>query len=457
MIKKNDEFDVEITGYTSKGYGVGKYGEMPIFIENTAVGDTVGCHIIKVGKAYCVGKLTEVKIPSPDRIPPKCAVFNKCGGCAYCHLTYEAQLKLKEERVKDCFKRIGHLDALVMPIMPSPKSERYRNKAQYPVRRTGDKLEIGFFARKSHRVIDDSDCFLQPVEFNDIKEIIRVWIKKYAVSIYSEAKGTGLLRHIFVRKAESTGEISVCLVINGKKIPEPKALVNELLKIEGFKTLTLNINREDTNVILGKETLPVYGDGFIEDVICGVRVRISPQSFYQVNKDCAELLYKKVAAYADLNGEQTVLDLYCGTGTIGLTLADKAKSLIGAELVPEAVEDARKNAQLNNITNAEFICGDAAAVADELKKRGTAPDVVIIDPPRKGCSEELLKTIADMSPEKTVYVSCDPATLARDCAVLSTLGYEVTEATPVDMFPGTTHVETVCLLSRTKQYRRGKQ
>lgn len=448
MIKKNDEFYLEITGYTSEGGGVGKKDGMTVFVENTAEGDRVLCHIIKAKKTYAVGKAIEIKKPSPDRIKPNCDVFLSCGGCSFCHIGYDAELRVKEDKVRAAFERIAHMSPPLEKITPSPKTEGYRNKAQYPVRRNNGVLEIGFFAKKSHRVVNGEECRLQPREFSEIVNTVRRWIENYGISVYSEELKKGLLRHIFLRKAEATGEIAVCLVINGTTVPFSSELLDELKKVEGFKTLVFNVNTADSNVILGEKIIPVYGDGTIEDVLCGVKIKISPLSFYQVNKNCTELLYKKVAEYTGSCEDSTVLDLYCGAGTIGLSLASKVKTLIGVEIVPEAVEDAKKNAENNGITNAEFICGDAGAAAKELKKRGITPRVVIIDPPRKGASEELLNTVAEMNPEKVVYVSCDPATLARDCARLSSLGYTVKKAAPFDMFPRTAHVETVCLLTR---------
>lgn len=450
MINKNDEFELEITGCTSDGGGVGKKDGMAVFVENTAVGDVVLCHIIKAKKNYAVGKALKVLKPSKDRINSPCDLFSTCGGCSFCHIKYEAELKLKEEKVKDAFKRIGHITPEFESIIASPREYRYRNKAQYPVRRENGQLKIGFYAKKSHRVTDCGECLLQPEKFTEIVETVRHWVQKFGVGVYSEETNCGLLRHIFLRLAEKTGEIAVCLVINGDSIPKKDELLDALLKIEGFKTLVLNVNKKASDTVLGKEMINIYGDGYITDELCGVKVRISPLSFYQVNRSGAELLYKKAAEYAGLSGNETVLDLYCGTGTIGLSMAKSAKTLIGAEIVADAVKDARLNAEENGILNAEFICADAYEAAKELESRGITPDTVILDPPRKGCAEELLKTVADMSPKKIVYVSCDPATLARDCERLLTLGYKPEKATPVDMFPKTAHVETVVQLVRKK-------
>lgn len=449
MVNKNDEFNLRITGYTAEGGGVGKYDGQAIFVENTAVGDEILCHIIKAKKTYAVGKAIKIIKHSKNRIEPECDWSNMCGGCSYSHITYEEELSLKAQKVKDAFQRIGGLTPKFAPIIPSPHTKRYRNKAQYPVKRENGILNIGFYAKKSHRVIDGGDCLLQPVEFTQITEILRQWIQTNSVTVYSETTEKGLIRHLYLRKAFATGEIMVCLVINGRTIPAQDDLLNRLKTIEGFKTLVININRDNTNVVLGKECEAIYGDGYIEDILCGVRVRISPLSFYQVNRDGAELLYGKAREYAAFTGDEDILDLYCGAGTIGLSMANTVKSVIGVEIIPEAIEDAEKNARINNITNTRFICGDASHAADMLRSEGIKPHTVILDPPRKGCAEDLLKTVADIAPQKIVYVSCDPATLARDCAKLKDLGYEVQEVTPVDMFPRTAHVESVVCLTHT--------
>ncbi len=450
MVNKNDEIKLNITGYTSEGGGVGKHDGQAIFVENTAVGDEILCHIIKAKKTYAVGKAVKIIKPSEHRIEPECQAFKSCGGCSFAHITYDEELSLKEQKVKDAFAHIGGLEPPFAPIIASPSVWRYRNKAQYPIRRENGILSIGFYAKKSHRVIDGGDCLLQPKEFTQIVEIVRDWINQNLVTIYSETTCKGLIRHLYLRKAFATGEIMVCIVINGNTIPQKDKLTEKLNSVNGFKTLILNINREETNVVLGKECVPVSGDGYIEDILCGIRVKISPLSFYQVNRDGAELLYNKAAEYASVSGNEDILDLYCGAGTIGLSMANKVKSVTGVEIIPEAIEDAKQNALNNNISNARFICGDASDAAEKLKTEGITPTTIILDPPRKGCAQELLKTVTEMSPEKIVYVSCDPATLARDCARLLTLGYEVQEVTPVDMFPRTAHVESVCLLCKAQ-------
>lgn len=448
MVNKNDEFKLKITGYTSEGGGVGKFDGQAIFVENTAVGDEVLCHVIKAKKTYAVGKAIKIIKPSKDRIEPQCDAFRSCGGCSFGHIKYEAELEYKAQKVKDAFERIGGLSPEFKPIVASPETVRYRNKAQYPVRRENGILSIGFYAKKSHRVIDGGDCLLQPEEFTEIIDIFKAWINENSITVYNEEIGIGLLRHIYLRKAFATGEIMVCAVINGTTLPHSDSLLEKLSSVDGFKTLVANINREKTNVVLGEKCINIYGDGYITDILCGVKIKLSPLSFYQVNRNGAELLYKKAAEYAAPTTEQTILDLYCGTGTIGLSMANSVKELVGVEIIPEAIEDAKANAQLNNITNARFICGDASVAAEELKNEGIKPDTVILDPPRKGCAEELLKTVSQINPQKIVYVSCDPATLARDCARLLDLGYKVNEVTPVDMFPRTHHVESVALLDK---------
>ncbi len=448
MVNKNDEFKLNITGYTSEGGGVGKFDGQAIFVENTAVGDEILCHIIKAKKTYAIGKAIKIIKPAKSRIEPECDAFKSCGGCSFGHIKYEEELKYKAQKVEDAFKRIGGLSPEFKSIISSPETTRYRNKAQYPVRRENGILNIGFYAKKSHHVIDGGDCLLQPEDFTRIIEIFKNWINENNITVYNEEIGIGLIRHIYLRKAFATGEIMVCAVINGVSLPNSEELLEKLKSVDGFKTLVVNINREKTNVVLGEKCINLYGDGYITDILCGVKIKLSPLSFYQVNRNGAELLYKKASEYVAPSPDQTILDLYCGTGTIGLSMANSVEELVGVEIIPEAIEDAKVNAKLNDINNARFICGDASVAAEELKNEGIKPDTVILDPPRKGCAEELLKTVAEIYPQKIVYVSCDPATLARDCSRLLDLGYEVQEVTPVDMFPRTSHVECVCKLLR---------
>ena len=448
MLKKNDEIALTIDSCTALGSGVGKYDGMTVFAANTAPGDHVLLHIIKAKPNYAVGKVVKVIHPSKMRITPECNIFEKCGGCAFGHLNYKDELQIKYDQIKENFQRLGGIDIEPMPIIPSVNEKRYRNKAQFPV--STDKFgfaEIGFFAPHSHRVIDCTDCLLQPEDFRKITDIFRDWIRLHKISAYDERSRKGVLRHIYLRKAVSTGEIMVCAVINGDSLPCADELVFELTDaIPQIKSIVLNINKKDTNVVLGEKCVTLYGRDYIQDELCGLKFNISPLSFYQVNHDTAELLYKKAAEYACLTGSETLLDLYCGTGTIGLTMADRVKELIGVEIIPQAVENAAENAKLNGIGNARFICADAAKAAEMLESEGVRPDIIVVDPPRKGCDEALIGTMAKMRPERIVYVSCDSATLARDCKRLAEFGYEVKEVTPVDMFPRAPHCEAVCKL-----------
>ena len=445
---KNELINLKIEGLTLDGQGVGHVDGMALFVPDTAPGDEITARIVKVKKRYAFGRLESVKAPSADRQANDCPAYPRCGGCSLRHISYEAELKMKAAHVADCFKRIGHIDIQPQPIEHAGPL-RYRNKAQYPLEVTKDGLNIGFYARRSHRVVDCRDCLLQPEAFETIVDTFEKWVNKYNISIYDEIENKGLLRDIYIREAANTGQIMVCPVINGQKLPFAKELIGLLLKAQtGIESIALNINQEATNVILGEKSITLWGSDYITDTLCGLDFRISPLSFYQVNSQVAEIIYKKATQYAGLTGKETVLDLYCGAGTIGLTMAAQAKEVIGVELVAPAIEDAKVNAQINKIENARFICADATQAAEQLKDEGVKPDVIILDPPRKGCAPELLKTVADMGPKRVVYVSCDPATLARDCAIMKELGYETLEVTPVDMFPRTGHVETVVLMSR---------
>ena len=448
-LKKNQEIELLIEGYTAEGNGVGHFDGMAVFVSGTAKGDTVLAHIIKAKKSYAVAIVKKILNPSKNRIPVDCESFRSCGGCAYRHISYEAEKTLKEQKVRDAFLRIGHLDVKIMPII-TDKTERYRNKAQYPVG-FDKEIKTGFYAQKSHRIINIDDCVLQPKEFSTIVKIVRKWIAEYGISIYDNENYKGLIRHIYIRKAFVTGQIMVCLVCNGTEIPKCSQLCSQLKNVEGVSSVVLNVNTEKTNVILGKECKTLWGSDFIEDVLCGVKIKISPLSFYQVNHDCAEKLYAKAGEYAGENGSETVLDLYCGAGTIGLSMANKIGRLIGVEIVKEAVEDAKENAKNNNINNAEFYCGDAKDAVKMLRDKGITPNTVILDPPRKGCDKEVISCVAEMNPEKIVYVSCDVSTQARDCAFFKELGYETLEVTPVDMFPRTAHTESVALLVKSNK------
>ena len=441
-MKKNDVITLEITGMTAEGNGVGRYEGMAVFVPLTAPGDVIQALIVKVKKTYAYGKLQTVITASQSRCEADCDSFSRCGGCVYRHISYDAESAIKQDRVRDAIQRIGGFDKEPEPIISAISPDRYRNKAQYPIAPDGS---MGFFAVHSHRIISCDDCMLQPTQFTEVTDIVSKWIRKNNISIYNELTHTGLLRHLYLRRGFATGELMVVLVINGISLPFAEELIADLrIKFgDDLKSVQINENRENTNVILGDKCTVLYGEAYITDILCDVKVRISPLSFYQVNRDMAEVLYRKAAEYADAQGKD-ILDLYCGAGTIGLSMANSAKSIIGVEIVPQAIEDAKINAKQNGIENARFICADAAAAAVMLAQEGIEPKVVIVDPPRKGCSAELLSVIAnDFAPERIVYVSCDPATLARDAANLREYGYELQEYTPVDLFPRTSHVETV--------------
>lgn len=450
LINKNDEINLKIDALTNLGSGIGRYKDMAVFVDSTAVGDEIIAHIIKVKKNYAVGKVKKILKPSGDRIPCDCEVASQCGGCAYRHISYEAELREKKQAVSDVMQRIGGVAFEAKEILHIDTPSRYRNKAQIPVALDKDgNITVGFYSKRSHRVIGSEDCLLQMPQFKNIVATIKKYMAENPVTIYDEITGKGLIRHIYLRRAKQTGEIMVCLVANGGTLPKKERLIKALRECdENIKSIILNINKKDTNVVLGEECITFWGKDYIEDELCSLRFRISPLSFYQVNPEGTEILYAKAREYAHLSENETLLDLYCGAGTIGLTMAKGAKQIIGVEVIPEAIENAKENAEINGITNARFICDDASGAAKTLFNEGIRPDVVVLDPPRKGCSRGVLETVADMNPDRVVYVSCDPATLARDCKIFSELGYNVKEYTAVDMFPRTTHVETVCLLSR---------
>lgn len=449
-IKKNDDIRLKITTLTSQGSGLGRYNDMAVFVEGSAVGDDLLVHIIKVKKNYAVGIIKKIYKASPDRIETDCEAFGKCGGCSYRHISYEAEKREKRQFVTDAMKRIGGIDKQAEAIYTIDNPCRYRNKAQTPVGLDRDgKLITGFYSKRSHRIISCDDCLLQMPDFRDIILAVRKYILENPVSVYSEETGEGLVRHIYVRQGRKTGQIMVCLVINGDSLPKKDKLIDELLKInKNIKSVVININKEDTNVVLGEKCITLWGEDFIEDELCGLTFRISPLSFYQVNPEGTELLYGKAREYASLKGGETLLDLYCGAGTIGLTMASDCKELIGVEIIPQAIENAKMNASLNGIINARFICDDASGAAKTLFEEGIRPDVIVLDPPRKGCSADVIDTVVNMAPERVVYVSCDPATLARDCRIFEDKGYKVTELCAVDMFPRTVHVESVARLER---------
>lgn len=446
-MKKNDIIELEIIDVTHEGSGIGKHDGMAVFVPNTAVGDKISARILKVKSKYAFAKSEEIIVPSKHRILVDCDAFTRCGGCVFRHIDYGAETTLKQNRVTQTMQRIGKTELRANNIICDENPNRYRNKAMYPISEGG---EVGFYSHHSHRVIPCGDCLLHPNEFYIATNVFTNFIKTYNLSVYNEENHSGLLRHFYIRQGKNTGEIMVCVVINGTDLPQKKELIEQLKTALGdnLKSVILNINTNKTNVVLGDKNALLYGREYIYDILCGVKVRISPHSFYQINHDMAECLYKKAAQYADPQ-EKNILDLYCGAGTIGLSMAKMAKSVIGVEIVDAAVHDANINAKENGITNARFICGDATQAAVQLKRENISADVVILDPPRKGCEEALLNTVAnDFAPERLVYVSCDVATLARDTAILQNMGYKLREYTPFDLFPRTAHVETVALFER---------
>lgn len=450
-IAKNDIIRIEITDISGQGSGIGRYDGMAIFIPQTVVGDIINARILKVKKSYAFAKVENIVTPSKFRIPVDCECFQKCGGCVFRHISYEQELKIKQKRVNDALRRIGRIDNYTMnSIVGCENPNNYRNKSQIPIGEDNDgHIIMGFYGNHSHRIINCSECRLHPAVFDQIGEIVRQWVVDYNIPVYNELTHRGMLRHLYIRNAEKSTEIMVCLVINGSKLPYSDELVERLKgSIDSVKSVVVNSNCDKTNVILGKRCTTIYGRDYITDELCGLKFNISPLSFYQVNRDQAERLYGLVKDYACLTGSEFVIDLYCGTGTIGLSLAHKAKKVLGIEIIPQAIQNAKENAKINKIENAEFICSDASAAADKLAAENTTPDVVIVDPPRKGCDPVVIESIHRMSPEKVVYVSCDPETLARDLNLFTQSGYVVEEVTSVDMFPRTEHVESVVLLTK---------
>jgi len=452
IIEKNRNYIIDITGMTHEGQGVGRIEGLAVFTDGVFEGEQAEIRIIKLNKTYAVGKLISVLRPSPARVKPFCGQYKRCGGCSLQHMDYGAQLAFKAKLVKDDLERLGGLkDVLVHDTIGMNNPFNYRNKAQYPVAVSGASIITGFYAARSHEVIDSEECGIQDVLSNQVRNIVRQLIIDKGISVYDETTGKGLIRHIVTRVGFHTGEVMIVLVINGRSLPDGAAeeLVRRLIGAAlGIKSIYLNINKEKTNVILGPENILLYGSETIYDTIGKYKFMISPHSFFQVNPVQTEVLYSKALEYAGLTGSETVFDLYCGIGTISLFLSEKAGKVYGVEVVEAAVKDASRNASLNGVENAEFLAGEAEKVVPELYSKGVRADVVVLDPPRKGCEESLLLLLAEMQPQRIVYVSCNPATLARDLKYLDSRGYRATEAQPVDMFPWTGHVECVIMMSR---------
>lgn len=445
--RKNQRIPLEIEGYSSEGDGIARLEGMAVFVKGALRGETCLVQLLKVGKTAAWGKVVEVLSPSPARIVPDCPHFPKCGGCALRHMTYEEELSFKRQRVEDALRRIGGLDLTVDVIHGAAHPDRYRNKAQFPV--SGKQgVCVGFFRARSHDVIDVPSCLLQRPEADGAGRAVKGWMERFAVPAYDEVSHTGLVRHVYVRTNRS-GQSLICLICNGEKLPHEPELIDALREaVPQAVGVVLSVNRDKTNVILGKQYRTLWGQDYLYDTLCSLSFKLSVPSFFQVNPEQTEVLYRKAAEFAGLTGGETVVDLYCGTGTISLVLAKQAGQVIGAEIVPSAIEDARENARRNGLENTEFICADAKEAAAELARRGLRPDVISVDPPRKGMAEEVIGHIAAMAPRRVVYVSCDPATLARDCKRFEALGYRTLRAEAVDMFPRTHHIETVAQLIR---------
>ncbi len=448
MIRKNDDLTVTIEDYSNEGHGVARVDGYVLFVPDAAVGETLRVHVLKVGRSFGYAKILEVLEASPDRTESDCAVSTRCGGCSFRHINYESEKRHKANKVKNALSRIGGIISPPMqPILGAESICAYRNKAQYPIRAQGGKTVAGFYATGSHRVIEAERCPLQPKIFDKLLSFTLKFMDTHRLSAYDEQTGKGLVRHLYLRRGEKSGEIMLCLVLNGSKFPEDflPALTAAFPEV---KCVCINENSEKTNVILGKKTRFLTERTYILDTLLGKEFAISPASFYQVNPVQTERLYAKAAELADIRENETVLDLYCGIGTIGICTASNAKALVGIEIVPEAVDNAAANAARNHLKNTRYLCADAKRGAAQLIGEGYHFDTIIIDPPRKGCDNETLEALCTLAPRKLVYISCDPATLARDIKFLSAHGFTLQSATPVDLFPRTTHVETVALLTR---------
>ncbi len=435
----------------TKGEGIGRYRGYTLFVSNTVLGDRVEVKVTKTNKNYGFARLVKVVEPSEYRVEPRCPIADKCGGCQLMQLDYEKQLEYKEDKVLNCLTRIGGFEDVRMePILRMEEPYYYRNKSQFPVARGRDgKVEIGFYEVGSHSIVDTDHCYIGAKVNVDIIKFMREFIEEYNIEPYDEVNHRGLLRHILTRVGYVTGEVMVCLVINGKDLPHKDKLVEGLRKIKGMKSICFNVNDLKINVIRGEQVIPVWGETYITDYIGDVKYNISPLSFFQVNPIQTKKLYDTALEYAGLRGDEVVWDLYCGIGTISLYLADKAKKVYGVEIIPQAVADAKTNAEINDISNAEFFLGAAEEVMPrKYKEENIHADVIIVDPPRKGCEQSLLDTILAMAPKKVVYVSCDPATLARDLKYLCEKDYKLEKVRPVDQFSHSVHVETVCCLQR---------
>ncbi|MGY3716142.1 23S rRNA (uracil(1939)-C(5))-methyltransferase RlmD [Sutcliffiella cohnii] len=447
-VQKNEYYDVAFEDMTHDGAGVAKINGYPIFVSNALPDEKAKIKIIKVNKGYAIGRLIELQKESDYRVDAPCPIYKQCGGCQLQHLTYEGQLLAKRKQVQGVMERIGKLQGVpVHPVLGMAEPWRYRNKAQVPIGEREGGLVAGFYQQRSHEIIDMKECMIQQETNDTVVQTVRAICEKYGVRAYDEKKHKGTLRHVMSRYGLVTNETMVVLITRTEELPNKKKIVEEIVAaLPGVKSIVQNVNQKKTNVIFGDKTTVLWGEEYIYDYIGDIKFAISARSFYQVNPEQTKVLYDTALNYAELTGEETVMDAYCGIGTITLFLAQKAKKVYGVEIVPEAIDDARRNAELNEINNAEFEVGEAEVVIPNWYKQGIKADVIVVDPPRKGCDEALLNTIIDMKPKKVVYVSCNPATLARDLRVLEDGGYKTVEIQPVDMFPHTNHCEAVAKL-----------
>ena len=453
--KKNDIVVIKIEDMGTEGEGIGKAEGFPLFVKDAVIGDEIKARIVKVKKNYGYGRLEEILTPSPFRATPRCTYNRQCGGCQLQSLSYDKQLEFKQQKVRNNLLRIGgfsaeELERIMEPIVGMEDCWHYRNKAQFPIGtdKQGNPI-AGFYAGRTHTIIANTDCALGVSENKEILEAVLLWMRSYRIPAYEEKSGKGLVRHVLIRKGFTSGELMVCLVINGRKLPKAKELVEALMQIKNMTSVSYSINEKNTNVIMGTEIVPLWGKETIQDAIGDISFSISPLSFYQVNPVQTKKLYELAVEYAQLTGKETVWDLYCGIGTISLFMARRAGRVYGVEIIPQAIRDAKENAERNGIKNAEFFVGKAEEVLPEKYAReGISADVIVVDPPRKGCDEKCLETMLKMRPERIVYVSCDSATLARDLKLLREGGYEPVRVRAVDQFPMSVHVETVVLLSK---------
>ena len=456
MPEKNQICEAEICDYTADGQGIARVEGCAVFLPNAVAGERCRIRIERLGKTWAAGKIVEILERSPHRVNRECPVAKLCGGCDFWHIDYEEECRLKAERVRQALNRIGGEQLQDVPLLAAPTCTGYRNKAQYPVASQKGRAYAGFYRAGTHSVVENTRCLILPEELDQVKKTVIDYVNHYRIAVYDETTHKGLLRHIYVRRGAVSGQLLVCLAVNGRKIPHQEDLIRRLQCFSGFTTLVLSVNTKQGNAVLGSEFITLYGPGYIEDTLCGLTFRLSARSFYQINHHQAQRLYQQAIELAGITKEDVVLDLYCGVGTITLAMAKSAGRVIGVEVVEQAVEDARENARRNGIENAEFFCGDAGKAALELEEQGIHPDVVVVDPPRKGLNGDTIEALHKMAPRRIVYVSCDPATLARDVALLKERGYVLKNAMAADLFPRCAHVETVVLLSRKDVHERIK-